>query len=93
MAGKKKPSVYTLALKQVQQANKDEQEQPRDQELLRLGEQQESMSMSQGDSKPVSQHNTETVNQQASKPVDPGQSHLIFERLKLSEDIHDSSQL
>jgi hypothetical protein len=43
MARKKKPSVYSLALKQVQQANPDEQEQP----TIQVSKQQDSQTARQ----------------------------------------------
>lgn len=69
MAGKKKPSVYSLALKQVQQANKDEQGQPGEQRDSQEGEQPTIQASEQSNSKPVKQLTVQEPEHLDSKPV------------------------
>ena len=63
MPRKKKPSVYSLALKQVQQANPDEQELPTIQAL----EQQDSRTARQLNVQPSEHPDSKTVKQQRIK--------------------------
>jgi hypothetical protein len=63
MARKKKPSVYSLALQQVQQANQEEQEQPTIQAL----EQQDSKTSRQLDVQMTEHSDSKTAKQQRIK--------------------------
>lgn len=69
MAGKKKPSVYSMALQQVQQANKDKQGQPAEQLDSQMEEQSAIRTSEQQNSQTVKQQTVQESKHSDSQPV------------------------